>query len=100
MILRRKVLRSDDSSPENSSLEKKFPGGGKFFAGKFFTRMILRRKLLRYSYFLLGRKILRRRIIHSKKIPGVGNNHFRPVILNIPKNPNPSKIPTSFPSFY
>jgi hypothetical protein len=53
MILRRKVLRSDDSwppdysTPEHSSLEKKIPGGGKFFVGVFFAWMILRRSILR-----------------------------------------------------
>jgi hypothetical protein len=51
MILRRKVLRSNDSSPDNyspedSSLEKLFPGGGKFFARAFFARMILHRIIL------------------------------------------------------
>jgi hypothetical protein len=32
---------------KNSSLEKKFPGGGKFFAGAFFARMSLHRIILR-----------------------------------------------------
>jgi hypothetical protein len=37
----------DISSPEDSSLEKKLPGGGSFFAGVFFARMLLRRIILR-----------------------------------------------------
>jgi hypothetical protein len=47
MILRRRIIRPDNSSPEISPLEKKFPGGGKFFAGAFFTRMIPRQIILR-----------------------------------------------------
>jgi hypothetical protein len=42
MILRRIILCPDNSLLENSSLKKKFPGGGKFFTGAFFNRMILR----------------------------------------------------------
>jgi hypothetical protein len=53
LILRRRILRPDNSSPENSSLEKMFPGDGKFFAVKFFARMILRQRILRYSYFFV-----------------------------------------------
>jgi hypothetical protein len=83
MILRRKVLRSVDSSPENLRSKKKIPGGGKFFAGAFFARMILRWRILRYSYFFVraensspenfspgsffARSILRRIILRSKK---------------------------------
>jgi hypothetical protein len=47
MILRRRILRPDNILPENSSLEKKFSGGGKFFAGAFFAWMISRRLILR-----------------------------------------------------
>jgi hypothetical protein len=47
MILRRKILRPDNSSLEDSSLGKKIPGGGKFFAGTFFARLILRQIILR-----------------------------------------------------
>jgi hypothetical protein len=52
MILLWRILPPDNFPPENSSLEKKIPGGGKFFAGAFFAgafsaRMILRRKVLR-----------------------------------------------------
>jgi hypothetical protein len=47
MIFRRRIVRPDNCSPDNFSLEKKLPGGGKFFAGAFFAWMILRRIILR-----------------------------------------------------
>jgi hypothetical protein len=40
-----KSLRAAETlitSPEDSSLEMFFPGGGRFFAGAFFARRILR----------------------------------------------------------
>jgi hypothetical protein len=51
MIFCRKVLRSDDSSPENFSPGKFFAGGGKLLAGAFFTRTILRRIILLKLHF-------------------------------------------------
>jgi hypothetical protein len=42
-----KPILSHISLPEDSSLEKKIPLGGKFFAGVFFVRIILRGIILR-----------------------------------------------------
>jgi hypothetical protein len=44
MILRGKILRrsSEIYSPEDSSLEKIFPGGGVFFAQTILRQIILR----------------------------------------------------------
>jgi hypothetical protein len=44
------ILRPDNSSPENSSLEKEIPGGGKFFVGAFSTLMILCQIILRSKF--------------------------------------------------
>jgi hypothetical protein len=74
MILRQRILHPYNSSPENSSLEKKFPGGGKFFSGAF-SALTKNNCSEEFSGEELSerrtfrRRIIRQRIFLAKKYP-------------------------------